>query len=431
MSERYSTAAGIVAAVEREVGDGTRPPGSRLPTVRAHARELEVAPGTVAAAYRALRNRGVVETDGRRGTLVRARPPIGARAAVPGSPSPGVRDLSRGGPDPALLPAVPSPSGRHWSYGDPAVDPRLLDAARAKLSADGLVPPALTLAGGALDGIERVLGAHLSPGDRVAVEDPGWGNLLDLLAVLGLVPEPVPVDDDGPLPDGLGRALARGARAVVVTSRAQNPTGAALSAARAAELAPLLRPDVLLVDDDYAAEVAGASAVPLAAAHPGPWAVVQSVSKAYGPDLRLAVVAGDEDTVDRVESRQRLGPGWVSHLLQEVVCALWADPAVAARLAAAERAYARRRAALVAALAGHGVAAHARSGLNVWVPVVDEDGTVARLRAAGWAVAPGARYRLRSGPGVRVTVAELPPGRAPALAADLAAAARPRRRSTY
>lgn len=52
---------------------------------------------------------------------------------------------------------------------------------------------------GALDGIERALTAHLRPGDRVAIEDPGWANLLDLLAALGLSAEPVRVDDDGPL----------------------------------------------------------------------------------------------------------------------------------------------------------------------------------------------------------------------------------------
>ncbi|MEU6488744.1 hypothetical protein ABZ945_32810, partial [Streptomyces sp. NPDC046887] len=66
-----------------------------------------------------------------------------------------------------------------------------------------------------------------------------------------------------------------------------------------------------------------------------------------------------------------------------------------------------RRAALVGALARRGVEAHGRSGMNVWVPVPDETGAVARLLQSGWAVAPGARFRLESGPAVRITVSEV------------------------
>jgi DNA-binding transcriptional MocR family regulator len=69
--------------------------------------------------------------------------------------------------------------------------------------------------------------------------------------------------------------------------------------------------------------------------------------------------------------------------------------------------YGRRRQALIGALAERGVTAHGRSGLNVWVPVPDETGAVARLLHAGWAVAPGARYRLSAPPGIRITVSTL------------------------
>src|SRR5690606_38460899 len=131
--------------------------------------------------------------------------------------------------------------------------------ARDRLAADGVpvADAAVTVTGGALDGIERLLAAHLHPGDKVAVEDPGWANLLDLVAALGLVPVGVPVDDDGPLPSALDRALTGGARAVIVTARAHNPTGAVVTADRAADLRAVLaaHPATLLIEDDHAAEL--------------------------------------------------------------------------------------------------------------------------------------------------------------------------------
>lgn len=58
--------AGVVAAV----GAGTLAAGERLPTVRALASDLDVAPGTVARAYRELETAGIIETRGRAGTFV-------------------------------------------------------------------------------------------------------------------------------------------------------------------------------------------------------------------------------------------------------------------------------------------------------------------------------------------------------------------------
>lgn len=50
--------------------DGTLPAGTRLPTVRALADELDLAPNTVARAYRELESAGVIETRGRAGSFV-------------------------------------------------------------------------------------------------------------------------------------------------------------------------------------------------------------------------------------------------------------------------------------------------------------------------------------------------------------------------
>ncbi|KZS85220.1 GntR family transcriptional regulator [Mycobacterium persicum] len=418
----------IATSVEQAISQGSLTPGDTLPPIRDVAGQLGVNPNTVAAAYRILRDRGAVETAGRRGTRVRNRPATTPRSAFGLDVPEGARDLSTGNPDPALLPIAAARlrtrPGPPVLYGRPPMSDELVHHARAALTADGVPAHHLAVTSGALDGIERTLTAHLRPGDRVAVEDPGWANLLDLLAALRLNAEPVRVDDDGPLVADLARALARGVRALVVTTRAQNPTGGALSADRAAALGKLLAgrsDDVLIVEDDHCAGIAG---VPLhtLAGSTGHWAFVRSASKAYGPDLRLAILAGDQRTVERVQGRLRLGPGWVSHLLQDLAVTLWSDEAATRLVRKAERRYADTRVRLRAALADRGVVAYGRSGLNVWIPVPDETVAITRLLNAGWAAAPGSRFRIMTPPGIRITIADLTAGEIDPLADSIAEA---------
>ncbi|MET9112547.1 GntR family transcriptional regulator, partial [Streptomyces zhihengii] len=89
----------IAASIERAVGDGGLDPGQLLPPMRELAATLGVNANTVAAAYRTLRERGVIETAGRRGSRVRPRPASTPRNAIRVEAPPGVRDLGGGNPD--------------------------------------------------------------------------------------------------------------------------------------------------------------------------------------------------------------------------------------------------------------------------------------------------------------------------------------------
>jgi len=420
----------IAASIEDAIRSGRLRAGERLPTVRALATKLRVSPTTVAAAYNALRVRGLVHGLGRRGTAVNRRPPLLTRGIL-APPPPGLRNLAEGGPDPAMLPKLKPYlarlDGSPGKYGDAENRAALLKLAARQFKADGIAADSIAVVSGALDAVERVLQAHLRPGDVVAVEDPSYTGVLDLVAALALVAEPVAIDDSGPIAADLERALKLGAKALIVTPRAQNPSGAALDRKRARELKHVLAafPEVVLIEDDHAGPVSGAPAITLSGGRTH-WATVRSVSKSLGPDLRVSVMAGDALTVARVQGRQSLGPRWVSHMLQDLVAMLWGDAKTPALLQKAADTYAHRRRVLIEALAQHGIEARGRSGLNVWIPVSEEASVTNAMAAKGWAIRPGECYRIRSAPGVRVTVSTLTPEDARRLAADLAESVRPR-----
>ena len=56
--------------IQEAVKNGTLAAGTKLPTVRALATQLDVAPYTIARVYRQLEDLGVLETHGRNGTIV-------------------------------------------------------------------------------------------------------------------------------------------------------------------------------------------------------------------------------------------------------------------------------------------------------------------------------------------------------------------------
>ncbi|MEU7027225.1 aminotransferase class I/II-fold pyridoxal phosphate-dependent enzyme [Streptomyces sp. NPDC046275] len=427
MATQYSisgtTAKGIAASVERGVSEGELAPGDALPPVRRLADELGVSPGTVATAYKELRRRGLVVTRGRGGTVVAEAPSVASRRP-PRVPE-GLVDLAGGHPDPAFLPVLHPPAEVRPVFGSHRAAPRLArleELTRAWYARDGVPAERVSFAHGALDCIARLLSVELRPGDAVAVEDPGFHHLLDLVPALGLRMVPVAVDREGITPEALRTALKAGVRALVCTPRAQNPTGASFSPARRDALVALLRefPEVLVVEDDYTAEPAGPVAPTLAAAGLDRWAQVRTVSKRLGVDLRWAGVAGDPVTIARHDGRMLMTSGWVSHVLQETVADLLADPATARLVSAGEAAYAERRAALAGALGSYGIRGAEGTGMNLWVPVRDESAVVNGLRTQGWWVAAGARFRIAAPTGVRITTAVLAPADAERLAADFA-----------
>ncbi|MFO0584802.1 MAG: aminotransferase class I/II-fold pyridoxal phosphate-dependent enzyme [Anaeromyxobacter sp.] len=419
----------VASGLEALVRSGRVPPEALLPPVRELAAGLGISPGTAASAYRLLAQRGVVRADGRRGTRVLAPP--ARREWVDAEAPAGALDLRSASPDPALLPDLkrlltgldPAPGG----YDGDHLLPELRRRSRAAFEEDGVEGGELMATAGAIPAIHGALRANLAPGDRVAVEDPGFNEHHACVEALGLEPVPVAVDDEGVRAEALTGALRAGARAVILTVRCQSPTGAALSPARAAAVRKVLaaHADVAVLVDDYLSLLSPAPYEDVIGRRER-WLVVRSFTKPVAPEVRVGVAAGDAATLERMRREQWLSAGWISSYLQQLALAAMADRAAAAAVARARKVYVERREALLAALRARGIEAHGRSGLVVWVPVPDEAEVVAGLAARGLCVRAGARYRLEASPAVRVAIGALPVSEAPRVADAIQAVLRSR-----
>jgi len=430
---RGATAAEIADSVRALVDRGDLAPGDGLPPVRALAEQLGVNRNTAVAAYRTLARSGVVISLGRSGTRVAQRASPAQEGFAPAS---SLRDVGTGNPDPRLIPdlapALAAAGGRSVLYGEPVIDPGLEQWARRWMEPDAPGDPAdlrLTLTSGAVDAVERLLTQALMRDDAVALEDPCFLASIQIARHGGYRAVPVPVDAEGMTVAGLRAALDQGARAVVCTPRAQNPTGASLTAERAAALREVLaeHPYVLVIQDDYYSFLSRQPFHSIIGPGHRRWALLRSVSKFVGPDMCLAVTATDPETAGRLAQRLSPGTTWVSHLLQRITHTVMSDPEALALIERAGEHYAARNAAVAGRLTTAGMPVTAGDGMSLWVPVPAPAPEVAeRLRHRGWQVRTGDEFRLD--PGVepsrhlRLTVHELDEESAERLVADLVAA---------
>jgi DNA-binding transcriptional MocR family regulator len=420
----------LANAVSRAVGDGSLPAGTRLPPIRAVASQFHISPTTVSAAWGLLARSGTIHTDGRRGTFVTVRAP-----AVPSRYRRALErsvhfelDLSAGVPDPALLPDLgPALRRLHTNtapetYLDEPVLPELLDVLRAEWP---YPCETITIVDGALDALEMIVSQFVRLGDLVAVEDPSFPPLLDLLDAAGAQLVPVELDDNGPLPAAVLAAREAGARSFFLQPRGQNPTGASVSAQRAGELAAILEDaDMLLVENDSTGAIASSPLASLGAYLPDRTLHIRGFSKSHGPDLRLAALGGPAELLDKLIERRRLGQGWTSRLLQRLLLDLLSYRTSVNQVQRARREYACRRSALIGELEAVGVTVGGGDGLNIWLPVADEATALVSLASQGIGAAAGGPFMIRTeqGPHVRVTAGIVSSGHAE-LAAALASAA--------
>jgi GntR family transcriptional regulator / MocR family aminotransferase len=288
-------------------------PGDRLPTTRELAVQLGVARQTITTVYGRLNAEGY--THGRSGggtfvadqhTLRRSKSPPTLTTRPHLTPAPvqtatAIRfDLRSGTPDLSLFPvrawhramnavAHQPPAG----YGHPAGLPELRRAlAQHAGKSRGVTghPDQFVVTAGAQHAIDLTLRLVTAPGDRVAVEEPGYPPVRQLITALGRRIVPVAVDHDGIRSDLIPAGIA----ALHTTPSHQSPTGATLSMSRRRELLELAdRHRFAIIEDDYDSEYRHADR-PLEPLHrldsTGRVIYIATFSKTLSPGLRLGYV---------------------------------------------------------------------------------------------------------------------------------------------
>ena len=433
---------GIAGAIARRIRQGELVPGDRLPTVRDVAGQLGVSPATVSEAWQALRRAGLVESRGRAGSFVRSapRPWLSPRVQglvgyVEGLPL----DLSRGTPDPALLPALAPAFARVRPTADTNVyqESPVLPELRAVLEDTWpYEAEMITVVNGSQDAVARTLEQVVGFGDRVAIESPGFPAFLDMLDVLGAEIVPLELDSAGVTVASLTAALKANPTAVVLQPRAQNPTGVSITPRRAEDLARAVRrarSSAILIEDDHSGAISAGEDVSLGRWLPGQVVHVRGFSKSHGPDLRIAALGGPAAVLDRLVARRMLEAGWTSRMLQTILLDLLVEPKSVEAVEVARRTYAERQAAVCAALAERGVEVAVPDGINLWLPVVDERAALVQLTTAGIRAAGGTPFLAPPDPAagpvrlepdhLRVTTGLVDTREASHVAAALAAAA--------
>jgi GntR family transcriptional regulator/MocR family aminotransferase len=430
--------------LERELREAIRSgrlaAGERLPSSRALAVELGISRGLVLECYSQLQAEGFLTSRAGSATRVAAGAlsPAAALAAADALAAPGaLATPAPGAPTRAPLPTGPVPEQRlavdfcpgvpdltsfpraDWAramrdscrsatpaelgYGDPRGTETLRRVLAGYLRrVRGTVADAnqIVICGGFGQGINLVLRPLAGDGvRRVAIEDPGDDDYLEICSRLGIEAVPVPIDERGIDVDALA---ATDVRAVILTPTHQFPTGTALAPERRQALVAWAQQrDGTIIEDDYDAEFrydrdpVGA----LQGLAPDRVALIGTVSKSLAPALRLGWVVCPHRMLDAAMEDKRLSDRGSPTLEQLALARLIESGRYDRHLRRMREVYGRRRDRLVATLAEyaphvalHGLAAgfHAVASLR---PDADEAAVVEAARARSIGLYGMSQYR--------------------------------------
>ncbi|MGB9553662.1 MAG: PLP-dependent aminotransferase family protein, partial [bacterium] len=353
-------------------------PGERLPSVRDVSAKIGVNRGTVLSAYRKLQERGMVEMQVGKGTVViagldRKEEP----ESVPPSweihfnakgkelsgwfPLPKKIPFSLAVPDRSLIPEaeikeamkrlLEKETEKILSYSLPEGDSNFKEVYAAYLRGKGMsvredwILPT-TGATQAFDLIAK----GLDPGRPIFFEEPLYIGTLRSFSLWSPEKERVPLEEDGLSLEFIKGLMAQGRnpRLIVTTPDYQNPTGITLSWKKREEMAWLARKyDFLILEDAVFSDLYYEKPLPsLFSLAPERVIRVDSFSKTLAPGLRLGTIVAHPKILEFLVPLKQATDYQTSYLAQATMRELISSGFWSKHLARIQKEYRKKRDAL-------------------------------------------------------------------------------------
>lgn len=430
----------LVRALEEGIRGGRFKPGDPLPGTRAMAEHLGVNRNTTLAAYKELEAEGWIEVSPDRGTFVARKLPF-VMEAPEGISAQDSMSWKRATPlnEPFFQPAAPAvesfqlipdtPDLRlaptaaiHRAYGrvlklhperllQPAWDPRGLLDLRDSLSKmlremRGLSVETgnLLLTRGLMSTLNLVSRVLFSPGDAVAMEDPGLFRVAEAFRAAGARLFPVPVDAHGLDVAALETLLIQEPiKLLYVTASPQYPTQVVLDASRRTRLLELSRVHgfrILEGDLGLGFHREKNPSLPLASEDPhGRVLYFSGLEQILAPGLQVGILAGQAELIKAL-AKQRQLVDWPGNQVQEATIEeTLRDGEIVRHLRRIRKVTEERRETMVDRLLLHLhpdiSVKNPREGLSLWVKVAEDvplEAWTERCLAHGVVFYPGSLY---------------------------------------
>ena len=288
----------IVRSIRDAISTGQLKPGDRLAPQREMAWALRLNLSTITEAYREAARQHLVAGEVGRGTFVLANSAEAALYDLKATRD-GFFDLSTN---------VPVSNNEFCNLSRDLTAVLLREPDLGKLSycsADVLLRSKLAIASwfghrhyypgarqifpcpGAQHALHLALDMLTQPGDAVLVEELSFPGLRSIARQLGILLYPVKLDDQGVIPEDLGRAVrASGAKIVVLQPVSQNPTGATMGEQRRTDVQRILNKHKLhLIEEDVYGDFG--THPPLIASYGQRGVLVGGFSKSVAPGVRF------------------------------------------------------------------------------------------------------------------------------------------------